>query len=305
MRPPASHGLHVVQRATARLPSLAQASAQWRQHGDHLPCQVSDGRDFAVAAAVEPERFTALIIGQLLDPAGGASPEAGWLATRIAHRMAADLRGADRVHFFLDPARLPPDADCAAVAYLLLLRAGLPVEADAHRALDVIAANVGAGGVVATYLDPTGERAGIVDAVVCANVMRLAWRLGRGDDLRPTWAYLRATIHDGAYLDGTRYYPSPDCLLYALSLGEPFDELRAAVAARVDAGGATLDLAQRVLAARRLGVEARGARTLLASRVEDDGTCPAEGWFCYGRSRRWFGSRALSTAFTYAALMAS
>ena len=45
-------------------------------------------------------------------------------------RLCAVLAGADRVHFFLDPARLPGDADCTAIAYLLLLRAGAAIARD-------------------------------------------------------------------------------------------------------------------------------------------------------------------------------
>lgn len=288
----------------ADLPDLADLGASWLAHGDHVPCQVSATREFATASPVEPERFTALVIGQLLDPLDGATAAARALATAIARTVTAGLAGADRVHFFLDPRLLPADADCTAVAYLLALRAGLAAPADAHRALDLIAGNVGPGGVVATYFEPTGDRAGVVDAVVCANAMRLAWQLGRGADLAPTWHYLRASIRDRAYLDGTRYYPSPDCLLYALALGRPFDELRRAVADRVGTTGATLDLAQRILAAHRLGLDATIDRARLAARIAADGTCRAEGWFCYGRSRRWFGSRALSTAFAHAALAA-
>ena len=287
-----------------RRPSIAGLRALWRAHGDHLPCEVSDGRDFVSAAPIEPERFTALVIGLLLDPTDGATAEARALATDIARSAAAALAGADRVHFFLDPSRLPGDADCTAIAYLLLLRAGLAVEADAHRALDLIAGNLGPDGVVATYFDPTGERAGIVDAVVCANVMRLAWRLDRGDDVAPTWRYLRRVVRERSYLDGTRYYPAPACLLYSLALGRPFDELRQAVADRVGVTDQTLDLAQHVLAARHLGLDASVERARLAARVDVDGGCAAEGWFCYGRSRRWFGSRALSTAFVHAALAA-
>ena len=57
-----------------------------------------------------------------------------------------------------------------------------------------------------------------------------------------------------------------------------------------------------VLAARRLGVSNELDRERLVARRLPDGSWPAEGWFCYGRSRQWFGSSALSTAFAIAAL---
>jgi hypothetical protein len=278
--------------------TLRHLAAEW--HGNHFPCLVSPQRTFTTAAPVEPERFTALVIAQLLR----AVPDAGAFAATITRTIAGDLAGTDRVHFFRDPARLPPDADCTAVAYLSMLGAGLDVEQAAHRALDLIAATTDADGVVTTYFETSGDRAGIVDAVVCANVMRLATRLGRGSDVLPTWRFLRRVIAERSYLDGTRYYPSPDSLLYALALGKPFPELRDAVIARIGATDHVLDLAQRVLAAARLDIDATRDRELLEARRAEGGWAP-EGWFCYGRSRTWFGSRALTTAFALAALEAA
>lgn len=276
--------------------SLAYLSEQWRT--DRFDCFVSTRRELDDACAAPPERFTALVVGQLLCEL----PEAHQLTSQIARTLALAVAGADRVHFFHETSRLPPDADCTAVAYLLLLRTGQVSEADAHRAFDLIAQTTNSDGIVATYFDPSGERANIVDAVVCANVLRLALRLGRLRDVRATARYLRQLVGDTHYLTGSRYYPSPDCLLYALSLGEPFAELRAAVASRIGATDHVLDLAQRVLATRRLGIVNELDRARLLARRLPDGSWPAEGWFCYGRSRQWFGSSALSTAFALAAV---
>lgn len=250
-----------------------------------------------------PERFTALQIALLLDPAPRAGHEpASTLARKIAHRCATELRSAEVVHFFHDASRLPADADCTALAYLLALRAGLDLDAQAHKAFDRIAANVDQHGVVATYFDGSAERAGIIDAVVAANVVRLAVRLGRTDEVLATSAFLDGLVRDKSYLDGSRYYPSPDCLLYSLALGRPVPGLREAIAARIGASDATIDLAQRVLAARCVGLANTADRDRLRAQADATGTWAAEGWFCYGRSRRWFGSRALSTAFALAAM---
>ena len=265
---------------------------------DHVPAVVGEHRALAAARPAPPEKFTALVIAQLLHGVGGA-----WsLVSAIARAHARAHAGADRVHFFLDRARLPADADCTAVATLLLLATNCTLERDAHRAFDGIARNTTPEGVVATYFEPTGDRANIVDAVVCANVLRLAHRLGRADEVAPTARYLEALVQRGDHLAGSRYYPSPDSLLYALALGEPFDALRAAVHARIGASDSVLDLAQRCIAADRLGLANYRDRERLAEHQLADGTWPAEGWFCCGRTRVWFGSRALSTAFALAAL---
>lgn len=277
-------------------PGLAYLFQQWRS--DRFDCFVSPNRELDKSQASPPERFTALVVGQLLSEL----PEAQALTTQIAQTLALAVAGADRVHFFHEAARLPPDADCTAVAYLLLLRTGQVDEQQAHRAFDLIAQTTNSDGIVATYFDPTGERANIIDAVVCANVVRLALRLGRLGEVWRTALYLRRLVRATEYLDGSRYYPSPDCLLYALSLGEPYAELRTAVTNRIGATDHVIDLAQRVIAARRLGVVNEIDRARLISRRLPDGSWPAEGWFCYGRSKHWFGSAALSTAFALAAL---
>lgn len=275
---------------------LAYLFQQWRS--DRFDCFVSPNRELDKSQASPPERFTALVVGQLLSEL----PEARALTTQIAQTLAMAVGGADRVHFFHEASRLPPDADCTAVAYLLLLRTGQVDEQQAHRAFDLIAQTTNADGIVATYFDPTGERANIIDAVVCANVVRLALRLGRLGEVWRTALYLRRLVRATEYLDGSRYYPSPDCLLYALSLGEPYEELRIAVTNRIGATDHVIDLAQRVIAARRLGVDNEIDRERLIARRQPDGSWPAEGWFCYGRSKHWFGSSALSTAFALAAL---
>nr|HEX4314196.1 hypothetical protein [Kofleriaceae bacterium] len=285
--------------------AIAGLTTQWRHHHTHFPCFVSETRRFASQRPVDAELFTALGIASRLRDVAAARA----LTDAIAAALAARIAGDDRVHFFLDRSRLPADADCTAVAYLLLLDTERDVAAAAHRALDRIAANVDARGVVATYFEQAGDRAGIVDAVVCLNAIRLAVRLGRLGDVRASWDHVRDVLATGAYLAGTRYYPSPDALLDGFAKladvpGAPRDELRRAVAARLGASDHPLDLAQRVMAARQVGVDASADRERLAALAQPDGTWPADGWFCYGRSRQWFGSAALTTAFALGALAA-
>ena len=124
--------------------AVAWFTAMWR--GDHLPCRVSEHRDFRASRTAEPERFTALVTGQLL----ARVPEAAALVGQITRSQAAALRGGTRVHFFLDASRLPADTDCTAVAYLLLLQTGEATEDEAHRAFDQIAGAVTPHGVITT-----------------------------------------------------------------------------------------------------------------------------------------------------------
>ena len=101
----------------------------------------------------------------------------------------------------------------------VLLRGGVSgerIRKKAHRALDKILNNRSPSGVVETYFDPTGERAGIVDAVVCCNVLFLAHQLNRGPEARATIEHVRRVLVEESFLAGTRYYHSPDTFLFFL-----------------------------------------------------------------------------------------
>ena len=119
-----------------------------------------------------------------------------------------------------------------------------------------------AGGVVATYFDSTGERAGIVDEVVGVNALVLAYQLGRAAELRATEAHVTRFVLDERHLTGTRYYPSADTFAFFLGrLVTAFPEACPAlhaplcrmIAARTGTSHHPLDLAQRVIVGRALG----------------------------------------------------
>jgi hypothetical protein len=197
------------------------------------------------------------------------------------------------------------------MALSLLIRAGRPARTLAHRALDRILANVDADGVVATYFDPTGERAGIVDPVVCVNALFLARQLGRSEEARPTEAFVRRALAEERYRDGTRYYQTAESFLYflgrlvsafPLAYADLRGSLRSALARRMATSAHPIDLAQRAIVARWLGARNTAEQALLQVQQQPDGAWPADSLFRYGRSRQLFGSAALSTAFAVGAL---
>lgn len=280
----------------------------WRSDCGHIPCQTGPTRDLRDSWEVHPESFTSMIIADLL--IGQREHQA--LVSRITAMLEQELDAGDGVfYFFKDHARLPADADCTALGLSVMLRAGALVTARAHRALDRILANTNDQGVVETYFDPSGERAGIVDPVVCVNVLYLAHQLGRERECLATLDYVHQTIIDGSYLKGTRYYHSPDTFLYfAARLVRRFPQvhwvllrpLRDALRARQDSTNHPLDLGQRVIAAKWLGLAHADESRELTELQEDDGCWPSDSMFRYGRKRIYFGSRVLATAFAVRAL---
>jgi hypothetical protein len=279
--------------------------------GTCFPCLTGPTKNLQVSTVVQPESFTAMIVADLLL----GIPSFRRLANDIIEMLENELGDEDVYYFFKDHGRLPADADCTAIGLSVLLRAGLPYEDTAHSALTRIRANCSSGGVIETYFDPTGERSGLIDSVVCANVLYLAHQMGRQDEFQATEDYLVEVLLDGRYLAGTRYYPSPDTLLYflgrvvgafsgsrlALRVRRP---LQQAIVARIGASGSPIDLAQRVLVCSWLGMRNDHEATRIAALQGPSGSWPADSLFQYGRTKVHFGSSDLSTTYALAALQA-
>ncbi|MFV8749458.1 hypothetical protein ACNOYE_02775 [Nannocystaceae bacterium ST9] len=277
--------------------------------GTCFPCLTGPSKNLQVSTVVAPESFTAMLVADLLL----GIPEFRELATGIVEMLERELGDEDVFYFFKEHTRLPADADCTAVGLSVLLRALPELVETAHTALDRIAANANARGVVETYFDPSGERSGLVDPVVCANVLFLAHQLGRQDELSATEDFLLETLIDGSYLTGTRYYPAPETFLYFVTrilrsfphsrLAERVRPmLRQAIIARVGTSASPIDLAQRVLICSWLGLRNTGEATMLAKLQDQTGAWPADSLFQYGRSKVHFGSSGLSTSMALAAL---
>lgn len=279
--------------------------------GSCFPCLTGPARNLQISTTVQPESFTAMIVADLLR----GVPEFESLHGEIASMLELELGDEDVFYFFKDHGRLPADADCTAVGLSVLVDVNASFVEVANSALDRIRANSNAAGVVETYFDPTGERSGLVDPVVCANVLYLAHQLGRQDEFLATEDYLVEVMLDGSYLQGTRYYPSPDTLLYFLGrvvgrfhgsrLAERVRKpLQQAVTARIGTTQGPIDLAQRVLVCSWLGTRNTHEAMRLASMQAPHGAWPADSLFQYGRTKVHFGSSDLTTTFALAALHA-
>lgn len=243
-------------------------------------------------------------------------PEFRELATGIVEMLERELGDDELFYFFKDHSRLPADADCTAIGLSVMLRTEPLLAETAHVALDRILANSDSKGVVETYFDPTGERSGLVDPVVCANVLFLAHQLDRQDELLASEDYVVETLVDGSFLAGTRYYPSPETFLYFVTrvvrafpnsrLSQRIrTSLRQAVIARVGTSTTPIDMAQRVLVCAWLGLSNKGEATMLAKLQDEFGAWPADSLFQYGRTKVHFGSSGLSTSMAIAALQAA
>lgn len=275
--------------------------AAWDPKRACLPCLVATDPDFAAAERSPPEVFTAMIAFELL----GRRLGGGW--DPFLEALAAARTEAGLVHFFLDRDRLPADTDCTAIGNRILLEQGRVTVEEARQVADRVLANVDERGIVATYFDPSGERSGIVDHVVCVNALGLVGAVGRLDEAEPTLAFVHRMLQSGRWLTGSRYYASADTFLFFLArvaavhrdaFAPMIDLTRRALASRDGATDRPIERAQRVLAGRALGVPMPFDRATL----QETATLaqPPNAFFRYGRSGRLFGSAALTSAFVSA-----
>ncbi|WP_370949738.1 hypothetical protein AB5J62_19765 [Amycolatopsis sp. cg5] len=221
-----------------------------------------------------------------------------------------------RVRLFVDGTVFPADTDCTAVAAQALHDTNLISDAELVRFAEELL-SAASDGVVMVYW-PNGGRGRKFDPVAAANalcVLKEARRRGmsEGDDvIAATGKYVSEHLESGAYLAGSRYYPSPDAFLQVVSrLAERFDDLRQAlekplaeaIIAREDDSW-VLDVALRAIAADNIGLEEgqRQRRKLLIESQEADGSWPAAPYYKLGRFPVYFGSRVLTTLFAANAL---
>ena len=279
--------------------------SSWDPAG-HFPCLTGSSPSLDDGAEIYPESFTAMIISDLLMGRPGMHDLVDEILTMLQQELQ---QGEGLFYFFKEHDRLPADADCTALGLSVMLRGGCMVQKHAHRALDLILENLNEEGIVTTYFDPAGERAGIVDPVVCCNVLYLAHQLGRGDELRETSRYVRDVLVGGRYLDGTRYYHSPDALLFFAArlaqqlestdgLSEPLRD----ILEKRTTNGRTLEVAARMIASEWLDVHRGDLVQSLMNMQLENGQWPADSLFRYGRRAIFFGSTALSSAFALRAL---
>jgi hypothetical protein len=162
-----------------------------------------------------------------------------------------------------------------------------------------------------TYFDHRRPR---FDPVVCVNVLTLFYSYGRGHQLDRTLHWVREVLLHRAYLDGTRYYATPECFLYFLGrLLEISNDAYLAlyikpllierIQERIGADGDALALSMRLRLCAYLGLRNDvDLRTLLPLQCEDGGW--EIGWiYKYGSSGIRIGNRGLTTSLAMKAIL--
>lgn len=165
---------------------------------------------------------------------------------------------------------------------------------------------------VQTYFDHQRPR---IDPVVCVNALSLFYTYGRGHELKGTLQWVYEVLLNHAYLDGTRYYETPECFLFFLMRllersGDADlhallkDLLKERVQERMGAEGDALTLAMRLVVCTYFGLRNEvDLRALRQLQCEDGGW--ENGWFYkYGSSGIRIGNRGLTTVLAMKAVEA-
>lgn len=178
-----------------------------------------------------------------------------------------------------------------------------------HKTMNDMLELLNEDGLLQCYFDKTRPR---LDPFISANVLRLFFAHGRGDELRGAVVFLEQMLRTRAYEHGTRYYHLPDWLFYYLgslchdnrdepSLGTlrrlTTHHLTERIGCSQDAPSAAL----RLLACQDLGIpNVRDTRVLLEAQQADGNW---SGWvWRYGRSSMLVSNDGLTTALAVRAL---
>ena len=147
------------------------------------------------------------------------------------------------------------------------------------------------------------------------NVLYLFLQNGREQEALPTFNWVLKVLLSRAYLDGTRYYQSPDIFLFFLTrlsgvirsknlLHQLTPPLTARVQERVGAPGNAISLAARVIACKTLGINNDRDIEILKGMQCEDGSWPVEWVYRFASFGLDVGNRGLSTAFAVKAIQA-
>ncbi|KAG1872508.1 HAD-like domain-containing protein [Suillus subalutaceus] len=212
------------------------------------------------------------------------------------HRMWNFFQGKP----LLTTEEYPFDLDTTSLGFTVM--GGL--EDVAHSVMDDMLDYIDDDGIIQTYFD---HRRRQFDPVVCVNALTLFYSYGRGHQLDRTLHRIREVLLHRAYLDGSRYYVTPESFLYFLGrLLEISNDISLAayikpllierIQERIGADGDAVALSMRLRLCAYLGLRNDvDLHTLLPLQCEDGGW--EIGWiYRYGSSGIRIGNRGLTTS---------
>jgi hypothetical protein len=281
-----------------------------REFRDGYLCNLGSSPGLETLAPAPREVFSAILASELL----GRDLSRRW-RQQVTGYLQRFVQPDGTVHFFEQTALLPADVDCTALALVALAREQVLDERQRERVLSAIIDNQNAAGVIRVYFGADPDRCKIVDPVVTANALYAINQERRVREATPSERFVLSTLRSHTADPHSRYYPSPDTFLWAVSrLVSAFPVrykawrrlLAATIEQRPICHQLLIEKAQWAIAARLLGVcpeRVEQALAELCSTQRDDGSWPAQALYRYGRKSVYFGSPVLTTIFALRALL--
>lgn len=268
-------------------------------------CYIGLSQNFAENFQSPPETSNMLIADVLLKyhPKSKLTTDTiGYLNKQSKHGLFT---------YFEDRDLYPPDSDVNAIGYSILFEtSSFTSPEEINRILTTLLSNTNSDGIVQVWISHDSRQKQI-DHVVATNIMYLAHLLGRSVEIEPSKNWVHQVLESNEYLNGSRYYNSPSAFLFALSrVASRFDSFRqdfqgqlyTSVAKRVGAEDRPINIAMVIMAAKSLGINTEEDQEKLLRMQNEDGSWPADALFRFGSKERYFGSRALTTAYAIRAL---
>jgi len=269
-----------------------------------FPSYVTSTRGTASAQQAPREVFSSIIIADTLPK---QTPHEK--LRRVALQYIAAQTRQGQLSFLEDRSLITPDADTNSLGYSVLLENSLTTPEIANKVLDSILEHRDDHGRIQVWLSQ--ERENRLDHVVGANAVYFARLLGRGDESQATEDWLMSILDSKKYVNGSRYYHSPDSFLYFLGRLTKFPKLERTLKAklgkhlqqRVGKTEYSLDLAMRTILANFLGIQNDTEKQKLLSMQEQGGSWPADVLYRQGTNKTiLYSNQSVPTAFSIRAL---
>jgi hypothetical protein len=215
-------------------------------------------------------------------------------------------------HFFEDEKLLPSDTDTTSWALSTLVKLNQTPDYDIRNIANKIVSNVNKNGLINIYFNPDKtSRENRVDYVALANILHFVNLCKKRDETKISEEFVFEKLKSQDYLEGSRYYHSPETFLYFTSRLLEFSEFRSKFGdllyeetkSRIGTTDFPLDLAMRVTIMNRLHSKNKDELDKLISLQEPSGSWPTDSIYRYGSKDGYFTSKNISTAFAIESLM--
>lgn len=242
---------------------------------------------------------------------GTAFSQNGHSNQEIVDYLKNHLREDNTISFFENEKLLPADADTTSFTLSVLIHSGaLSLNENQEVAKKIIENQK--NGKIQVYFNPEKfNRENRFDEVALCNISYFLFQEGFEAEAENQLPIIRDFFTSKKYLNGSRYYFSPETAIYFASRLMTFPKgkeqlhstLESSLKERIGKTDFPLDLAMRVTSAYRLGLNNDTDFQKLISIQNSDGSFPADAIYKYGSKEEYFGSKEISTTFSIEALM--